>query len=215
MAPVKEDKTGVFFPPSIAVPGTKELAVLATGFREKKVAIISVKVYGVALYANESETVTAWAPFKGIQAKKLEKDDAFFKVFRDYPGEKALTITLVRDLETKQFTDGLKESLEPRLKVTGGEEGAAALETFIQVFPVGELKSGTRIHLALTSEGTHVTIVPKDKVPDTLMVPEGAKTSLVVSPPLVAALNDVYFGNNPSCPSLKWNLAQKAEAALK
>ena len=58
---------GVKFPKTVTVPGLKELELVGSGIREKRIAIINVKVYSVALYADHSSLSGPLAAFKGVQ----------------------------------------------------------------------------------------------------------------------------------------------------
>ena len=58
---------GVKFPKTITVPGLKELELVGSGIREKRIAIINVKVYSVAFYADHSSLSGPLAAFKGVQ----------------------------------------------------------------------------------------------------------------------------------------------------
>ena len=59
--------TGVKFPKLITVPGLKDLELVGSGIREKRIAIINVKVYAVAFYVDHSSLAEPLASFKGVQ----------------------------------------------------------------------------------------------------------------------------------------------------
>ncbi|CAH8383145.1 unnamed protein product [Eruca vesicaria subsp. sativa] len=96
---VEELATSVKFQRSVTLlGGSTTLSLLGIGFREKKFAIIGVKVYAAGLYMNES-ILTELTALKG---KSSDKSQA----------EKSLQIVLVRDVDGKTFWDALEKSLQ-------------------------------------------------------------------------------------------------------
>ncbi|KAG7532547.1 Chalcone isomerase superfamily [Arabidopsis thaliana x Arabidopsis arenosa] len=74
----EETATSVKFQRSVTLPGcSSPLSLLGTGFREKKFAIIGVKVYAAGYYVNESilSGLSAW---KGRSADEIQKDSSLF-----------------------------------------------------------------------------------------------------------------------------------------
>lgn len=207
---MKESATGIEFPPSVRVPGTKELHLAGTGVREKRVAIINVKVYGCGVYFDEAAAKEALASFKG---HKLDKDAAFSKALLDSTFEKAITIVLNRDIDSNNFSEGLNENLAPRLKALGAPP--EVLSTFVGAFPQGgKLKNRTRIFLGLADGGVSVCVVPPGDVGPALQPPEGVQTATAKSPLLVSALTDVYVGVDSVAPSLRRSLTSGLEKIL-
>lgn len=203
MANIKESATGIEFPHSVRVPGTKELHVVGTGLREKKITLLSVKVYGCAFYVDQEAAKEALSSFQG---KKLQQDAAFSQALIESTFEKAITIVLNRDIDSHQFSGGLNENLAPKLKALGAPP--EVLSTFMGAFPQGgKLKNHTRIFLGLANGGVSVCTVPPGDVGPELQPPEGVQTATIKSPHLVAALTDVYVGSDSVAPSLKKSLA--------
>ncbi|KAL0696539.1 hypothetical protein Bca4012_063719 [Brassica carinata] len=82
---LEEPATSVKFQRSMTLPGcSTTLSLLGTGFREKKFAIIGVKVYAAGLYVNESifSGLSAW---KGTSADEIQRDSSLFSsIFQGY-----------------------------------------------------------------------------------------------------------------------------------
>lgn len=208
MSDITESATGAKFPGTITPPGFRtSVQFLAAGVREKKIAFIGVKVYAVAVYVPRGEAAEALVEFKGTPGGKLAKDEKFFKSFQEASLEKCLTMCFVRDITGEQFSNGLRENIEPRLKSRG--VGNECLNAFLDAFSGIQLHSGTRIFLSLSPpSSTRVTIVNKTEVPENLEIPEGTKSSLVESSDLLSTLNEVYFGKDCPSGSLKKAVAE-------
>lgn len=118
---------------------------MAIGFREEKIAIISVKVYAAGLYVDAIITsyLVSWS---GKLESHIEQDNPFFNAIFEALVEKSLQIVLVRDIDGETFWGALDEALSSRLKTTGAAE-QKALEIFRETFQGRSLKRGTIIYL--------------------------------------------------------------------
>lgn len=122
---------------------------MGAGVRAKKIAIISVKVYAVALYVEAAKA----ARELGVRARGgfFETDDDYCSALVDGGFDKALQIELVRDVEGAQFVEALNEALKPRMSLSG-ELGT--LDTFMAFFNGKKLTKGTNIVLLYRTDAT-------------------------------------------------------------
>lgn len=203
VASVVEPATGVSFPSSLVPPGgSDELALVGAGVREKTFAIVSVKVYGVALYLSEA-AAAALTPWSGKGASELAKDASFYKAIVDSSADKSIFIVLVRDVEGSQFWNALNEALAPRLKAAGASD--EALKQFGKVLESRSLKKNTGIYLTSSQSSTlHVGISEDVTINPTPSEP----TLSVESSALVEALFDVYLGSSLVSQSLVKDVAE-------
>ena len=118
----------------------------------------------------------------------------------------------MRDLKYDQFVGRLSETLEPKLKAL--QAGPEVLKEFEASFSGVEFKDRTRIYLGLTSSALHLSVVTPGNETAENGVPAGAHTTMVASPLLVAALNDVYLGNDAPSSSLKDSIASTASKTM-
>eukprot|EP00271_Cylindrocystis_brebissonii_P009641 TRINITY_DN24660_c0_g1_i1.p1 TRINITY_DN24660_c0_g1~~TRINITY_DN24660_c0_g1_i1.p1 ORF type:complete len:276 (-),score=42.13 TRINITY_DN24660_c0_g1_i1:670-1497(-) len=207
-AVVTEPDTGIPFLGGLTAPGgTKELILLGSGVREKKIAFINVKVYAVGLYVEPAITESLGS-FKG---KDLARDEEFSYLMSKAPVEKSFRIVLARDVEGKQFGEALAESLGPRLKAAGaGAEGERDVALFDAAFQGRSLKKDTSIFLTAVQPSTlQIGILEPAAKSD-------AAASLVAieSAPLIGALFDVYLGAEPVSPAAKASIARGVTALL-
>ncbi|KAL8148737.1 hypothetical protein AgCh_005924 [Apium graveolens] len=136
----EEPATNVKFQTSFSLPGcSSSLSLLGTGYREKRFAIVGVKVYAAGLYADLSI-------LDKLDAKKGESDASLFDIIFRVPLEKSLQIVLVRDVDGKTFWDALDDAITPRIKSPTSVD-KSALSTFRSTFEKRALKKGTSIFL--------------------------------------------------------------------
>ncbi|KAL2607974.1 hypothetical protein R1flu_026547 [Riccia fluitans] len=200
---VSEPVTGIKFSKNASPQGSsKDLMLAGLGVREKKVAILKVKVYAVGLYV-EPSVVSSLEQWKSKGASGLEKDEAFFKALVAAPVEKSLRIVLARDIEGGQFWGALDEALTPRLKSAGaGEAGEKALAAFGDVFKKRPLKDRTVIYLTWTQPSTlHVSVSAEGASPS-------APDASIESEALLYSLYDVFLGKDSVSPSAKASVAK-------
>ncbi|KAF2592926.1 hypothetical protein F2Q70_00042909 [Brassica cretica] len=204
---VEEPATSVKFQRSVALPGcSTTLSLLGTGFREKKFAIISVKVYAAGLYVNES-ILTGLTTWKGRSADEIQRDSSLFNsIFQDQ-AEKSLQIVLVRDVDGKTFWDALDEAISPRLKSPSPDD-KTALSTFQGIFQNRPLNKGSVILLTWTSPSKMLVSVSSGGLPKDV-------DAAVESGSVTSALFDVFFGDSPVSPTLKSSLANQLAMVLK
>lgn len=204
-----EPTTNVKFPTSILAPGgSSPLSLVGTGYREKSIAFIRVKVYAIGMYfdVNISASLASW---KGKRGDELSKDVSFFKAIAEAPVEKGIRIVLVRDVDGATFWGALDEAVTARLKAAdAGAAGQDALDAFGEVFRGRSLKQGTSIYLTWVQPFKLQVAVSGDS-----MVPETVEAS-IVSAALVSSLFDVYLGENPVSPTAKASIASGLESLL-
>lgn len=196
---IVEPATNVKFLTSLNVPGgSSSLSLAGTGFREKKIAIISVKVYAAGLYVDTTikSYLAAWSGKLGSQ---IEQDNLFFNAVFEAPVEKSLQIVLVRDIDGETFWGALDEALSPRLKTTGAAE-QKALDIFRETFRGKSLKRGTTIYLNWLKSSIMLVSISSDGSPS-------VADATIDSPAVAFALFDVYFGSHPVSPPLKKSVA--------
>lgn len=95
-----------------------DLRCMGAAARKKKIAIIGVKVYAVALYV-EAQLA---AKELGVRDRGgfFETDDDYCSALTDGAFVKALEIELVRNVDGQQLVEALEESLRPRMALSGG-----------------------------------------------------------------------------------------------
>lgn len=193
-----EPITNAKFPTSLVAPGgSSMLSLVGTGYREKKIAFIKVKVYAIGVYVDAGIT-TSLSIWKGKTEDELCKDASFFEAIAAATVEKAVKIVLVMDVDGATFWAALNEAVAPRLKAANaGAAGQEALDAFGEVFKGRSLKQGTSIYLTWVQPFKLQVAVSGDS-----MVPESVEAS-IVSADLVSSLFDVYLGDKPVSPSTK------------
>ncbi|CAI7795578.1 unnamed protein product [Closterium sp. NIES-54] len=180
---VTEPATKINFPVTLAAPGgSKDLSLLGTGVREKKLGPLAVKVYGVGVYA-EPRLLDVLAGWKGKAA-----DRAFFDAIASTPCEKSIVIVLARNVGSDQFWNALTEELAPRLTAAG--EGLGDLEAFGQLFKERSLKKNTGVYITWRQPST-LQVAFADDV--TAGGTPAAASATFESPGLLAALFDIYL----------------------
>ena len=200
-AAVVEPATKVTFPDTYSThDNTAVMKCLGAGVRQKKIAIINVKVYAVAMYADAEQCVSALAGGSSLLDGKFHK---------------ALLVQLVRNVDGKTFWDALDDALVPRIReiatnmaTAEDDEGNfmasvaeaaevaedAALEeldTMRSGFESLKLKSGTKMTISWTPAGAKKA---------TIEVQGSAKIEFE-SPEFAKALLDVYVGSTPVAPA--------------
>jgi hypothetical protein len=101
-AAVVEPATKVTFPDTYSThDNTAVMKCLGAGVRQKKIAIINVKVYAVAMYADAVQCASA------LEGGSSLLDGKFHK---------ALLVQLVRNVDGKTFWEALDEALVPRIR---------------------------------------------------------------------------------------------------
>ncbi|MCL7051640.1 hypothetical protein MKW94_026781 [Papaver nudicaule] len=202
-----EPATSVKFQKSLTLPGcSTSLTLLGSGYREKKIAIIGVKVYAAGFYGNESiiETLNAW---KGRSSSDIQGDSSLYDSIFQASLEKSLQIVLVRDVDGKTFWDALDEAISPRIKVPEPVD-ESALSTFRSIFQGRPLKKGTLIFLTWLDPSKMIVSISSDGLPS-------AVDATINSTNVTSALFDVFFGNSPVSPSLKTSVSDGLALLLK
>lgn len=196
-AALKEAATGVEFPEQIG-----PLTCLGAGVREKKVAILKVKVYALACYVDAAGAKAALAAGETLLSGTFDK---------------AICLQLVRDVDSKTFFEALNDSVKPRLALIAtnqatkenengdfmsevaeaaekAEEAALdALEELGDYF-LGKQKltSGTKVMLR-TTDGETLRV--------SAAFADGEAELELTSAELCEAIMDVYLGIDPISPA--------------
>jgi hypothetical protein len=200
-AAVTEPATKITFEDALpsAVKDGASLTCVGAGVREKKIAIINVKVYAVALYVDADACKAA------LTTGATPLDGAF---------DKTLAIELARDVGGEMFWDALEDAVTPRIRriatdmATKEDEDGNFMATVAEAAEVAEeaamdgaeslkglfagenLKKGTRVTIAWrpnASDGGDVLCVSVG----------GGKSIASASEELALALFDVYLGDDP------------------
>ncbi|KAL1815821.1 hypothetical protein DCAR_0520156 [Daucus carota subsp. sativus] len=197
----EEPATKVKFQTSLSLPGcSSTLSLLGTGYREKRFAIVGVKVYAAGLYVDLSI-------LDKLDAMKGKLDASLFDLIFQVPLEKSLQIVLVRDVDGKTFWDALDDAITPRIKSpTTIDE--SALSTFRSTFEKRALKKGTSIFLTWLNPTKMLVSVSTEGMPS-------GTDATIESSNVTLALFDVFFGGEPVSPSLKASVANGLATALK
>ncbi|KAI3975369.1 hypothetical protein MKX01_004456 [Papaver californicum] len=202
-----EPTTDVKFQKLLTLPVcSKSLSLLGSGYREKKIAIIGIKVYAAGFYVNQSivETLNAW---KVRSATDIQDDSSLYDSVFQAPSEKSLQIVLVRDVDGKTFWDALDEAISPRIKVPKPAD-ESALSTFRSIFQGRPLKKGTLIFLTWLNPSKMIVSISSDGLPS-------AVDATIDSTNVTSALFDVFFGKSPVSPSLKTSVSSGLAMLLK
>ncbi|GAB4846679.1 Fatty-acid-binding protein 3, chloroplastic [Ancistrocladus abbreviatus] len=202
----EEPTTNVKFQKALNIPGCSgSLSLLGTGFREKVIAIISVKIYAAALYVHPSilNELSSW---KGQSTNRIQGDLSLFQSLYQSSLEKSLQIALVRDVDGKTFWDALDGAVSPRVKApTPADE--SALSTFRSIFQGRPLKKGTLVFLTWLEPSKMLVSVSSNGLP-------AEEDATIESINVTKALFDVFFGDSPVSPSLKASVASELATIL-
>ncbi|ESQ30068.1 hypothetical protein EUTSA_v10011696mg [Eutrema salsugineum] len=202
----QESATSVKFQRTVTLPGcSSPLSLLGTGFREKKFAIIGVKVYAAGLYVNESilSGLSAW---KGRSSDEIQIDSSLFSSIFQAQAAKSLQIVLVRDVDGKTFWDALDEAISPRIKSQSSDD-KTALSTFSGIFQNRPLNKGSVILLTWISPSKMLVSVSSGGLPTDV-------DAAIESVNVTSALFDVFFGDSPVSPTLKSSVANQLAMSL-
>ncbi|GBF91104.1 chalcone-flavanone isomerase [Raphidocelis subcapitata] len=209
---ITDPKSNASFPLAQRFWEGEEMHCLGSGTRVKKVLVVGVQVYSIAVYA-EGERA---AKELGIRARGgfFEGDGDYCAALLDGAFGKAVVFKLLRDISGQQFAEAIDEALGPRMKLTG--EGGA-LADFSAFFSTRQLPKDTQIALVwpLAPPGHDVQL-------QGLVVPPGAGVDLettapqlrISSPGLARALFELYLGDGSIVPEGRAEWARGARALL-
>ena len=189
---VTDPSTSVEFPLVERLWTGAELRCMGTACRKKKIAIIGVKVYAVALYV-EAQLA---AKELGVRDRGgfFETDDDYCSALTDGAFVKALEIELVRNVEGQQFVEALEESLRPRMALSGDMGSLQKLQAF---FMGKKLGKGTVVVLVYRLDGTLDVVVREGRAGGF----EGVVPDLCVeSAGLSRAIFETYLGGGSIVP---------------
>ena len=193
-AAVTDPSTKISFPDTNA----SGLTAIGAGCRTKRIAILDVKVYALAMY---------------VDADKARAQREKGLLDGDY--DKEVAIELARDVDGKTFYEALDEALSPRIREIATNMATAEddegnfmasvaeaaevaedtaleeLDTMRSGFESLKLKSGTKMTISWTPAGAKKA---------TIEVQGSAKIEFE-SPEFAKALLDVYVGSTPVAPA--------------
>ena len=205
--------TGVEFPQVATFWAGSPARCLGATVRAKKIAIVNVKVYAVALYV-EAERA---ARELGLRSRggffAGNGDGDFCAALVDGAFHKALRIDLVRDVEGAVFYEALEAAMGPRVRLVG--EGAA-LDAFGAFFGGRKLAKGTAILMLWRPSGAVEVATCADgagRAPAAFAAPDAAELT-VDAPGLGRALFETYLGEASVVPAGRKAWADGARALL-
>jgi ATP-dependent RNA helicase DHX36 len=212
-AAVVEPATKVTFPDTYNThDNTKVMKCLGCGVRQKKIAIINVKVYAVAMY---------------VDAEACKKTLLEGSTLLDGNFHKALLVQLVRNVDGKTFWEALDAALVPRIReiatnmataedadgnfmASVAEAAEAAEEAALdgvrelrEMFSGANLKKDSRVLINWKPGGRSMTSVTGFEGTLEVGVVGGDVTVELKSMELARALFDVYLGDAPVSPGAK------------
>jgi|TARA_B110000977_G_scaffold17846_1_gene21608 ATP-dependent RNA helicase DHX36 len=213
MGTVVEPATKVTFPDTFDThDNTKKMKCLGAGVRQKKIAIINVKVYAVALYADAEECKAELHSGKSLLDGKFHK---------------ALLIQLVRNVDGKTFWEALDDALAGRIReiatnmataedadgnfmATVAEAAEVAeeramdgMDALKDLFSGANLKKDSRVLLNWKPGAVSDKTVTGFDGTIEIGVVGGDATVELQSMELARALFDVYLGDTPVSPDAK------------
>ncbi len=181
--------------------------------RSKKVAILNVKVYAVALYVEAEKA----ARELGVRSRggffEGDADGDYCAALADGAFAKALRIDLVRDVEGATFYDALEAAMGARVRLVG--EGAS-LAAFSDFFGGRKLTKGTAIMMLWRPDGRVEVATCADgagRGVAAFAAPDAPELA-VNAPGLGRALFETYLGEASVVPAGRAAWAQGARALL-
>ena len=208
--------TGLEFPEVTSFWLGDRARCVGAGARTKKIAILSVKVYAVALYVEAEKA----ARELGVRSRGGFFDDAstadadFCSALADGAFAKALRVDLVRDVDGATFYSALEEALAPKLRLMGGE-AAAALKKFEEFFSARKLTMGTSLALLQRVDGGLDVAVCADRArAAAAFASPDAPALRIDAPGFGRSLFEVFLGDSTVVPEARKAWAQGARALL-
>ena len=195
---IVEPATKVSFPKTFNVHGGDTMQCIGAGVREKKIAIINVKVYGVAMYVDPA----------GCKEEMANGGSLLTGSF-----DKALLVQLVRNVDGKTFWEALDEAVGPRIRriatdmATAEDEDGNFMATVAEAAEVAEEKAmdecdsikGLFQGRKLRKDDKVLIWWSPKKGKFEIGVVGGTPLELT-SPQLAQAVFDVYCGDDPISP---------------
>ncbi|KAK9841589.1 hypothetical protein WJX74_008401 [Apatococcus lobatus] len=124
--------------------------LLGSGIRYYKLAFFSVKVYELALFAEDSTCAASLQNLKAQGFFRDLSDQTCCAALSAGSFKKMLVYHMLRSVTRAQFVDRLLEDLRPRLQKTGDE---GLLPPFISYFNDKSFEAGTQFLMLWTEEG--------------------------------------------------------------
>ncbi|CAD7705461.1 unnamed protein product [Ostreobium quekettii] len=175
---------------------------LGAAARTKKVALFTVKVYAVALY------VEAERAAKELRIRSKggfgEGDEDYCAALIDGVFQKALQLTMVRDVSSDQFVEAIDDALRPSMQFRG-EVGP--LEDFQAYMLSQRLDKGVNVLLLWSTDSyLDVAVLP----PSTSAFEKVTPGKRIESTSLARGLFEIYLGDSSIVPTAKKEWAEGA-----
>lgn len=189
---IKDAKSNAEFPLAQKFWEGEEMRCLGAGTRVKKILVVGVQVYSVAVYV-EAERCSKELGIRG-RGGFFESDGDFCAALLDGAFGKALVFKLLRDITGQQFAEAIDEALAPRAKITGT---TAELQQFVSFFSARQLPKDTQVVFVWPLKGAEggelqaEVVAPGESKDLVATAPE----LRIASPGLARALFELYLGD--------------------
>ncbi|CAM9908327.1 unnamed protein product, partial [Heterosigma akashiwo] len=192
LADVTEPKTGIKFADRFG-----GLGLAGVGVRVKQIGPLSVKVYGVGMYMDESSALEEISEYAG--GKKA--DSGFFSRLRKPSIDKKIVLKMARSVGSETMSEALAESIKPRM--SGDLPALSSFQTVLLkgLSEDGSAKKGTE--LAFDASGGKLNV----KI-------NGKSAGDVESSSLCDAFVDTYMDDKGVSPTLRDSIAETLCAKL-
>jgi hypothetical protein len=185
--PVVEPSTGQSFDDSKSIDG-KRYALLGVGVRKKFI----IKVYSMALYADEAEAKRAYKSSGGGDATTFVAGNNFGKL---------AVLHFARDVDSAKIRGAYEEGLADELSDKAPADIKQGAQAFIAAFDK-DLKSGQEIMVRTVDKKIDIEVA-------------GTRKQLATTPALSKAIWNIWLGAKPISKDLKTGLVSRVDGALK
>jgi hypothetical protein len=183
---VVEPSTGHSFDDAKSIDG-KRFALLGVGVRKKFI----IKVYSMALYADEAEAKRAYKSGGG-EATAFVANNPFAKL---------AVLRFARDVDSGKIRGAYEDGLADELSDKAPADLKQGAQAFIAAFDK-DLKTGQEIVLRTTEKKIEIDVA-------------GSRKQLPSSPTLSKAIWNIWLGAKPISKDLKSGLVSRVDGALK
>ncbi|KAL8231917.1 hypothetical protein R6Q57_001695 [Mikania cordata] len=203
----------IMFPPHAKPPGaTNTLFLVGAGVRCVEIERKLVKMTGIGVYledkAIQSLAVTWKGKGKGIE--ELQDSEDFFKDIIKGPFEKLITVTTIRSLTGKQFSEKVSEHCIGIWKAQGAytDEDAKAVDKFIEAYKDQNFPPGSSIHHTISPAGSLTISFSKDgSIPKTM-------NSVIENEKIGPAIIEMAIGKHGVSPEAKKSVASRLSSII-
>lgn len=184
------------FPWSARFWDSELLQCLGVGHRVKKIAIVGVKVYAIAVFADTAKASAELA--KGVKAGTVKKaDDASVcDVLVKGAFNRVVQLQLVRDVDGPTFIDAIRKAIEKRMTEAKQLDKLQQFEAF---FLNRKLKTGCNVVLRVRADNTLDVAVADKQVAWDKVKPDLKIASL----DMCQALLGVFLGKDSVVPTAR------------